>query len=175
MVENKDKPEKVKQDDKDSKEEIRKQRELAKLRGDIKDDNVEKFKEAQKLIATRDRLERDYKEDVLKVTFKTSTETYRTIESRKPTNKEMSIILSLAASALKAQASNTPEDLLKLKEVFTLIAGIAASLAVDKTLDQEFWDNNVGSDTLSNFVNGIVIATQRGSGVSPDEMKKFRK
>ena len=159
---------------KDSKEEIRKQRALDKLRGNIKEDNLDKFKEAQKLVATRDKLERDYKEDILKVTFKASTDTYRTLESRKPTNKEMSVIMSLAASALKAQESNKPDDLLKLKEVFTLLAGIAANLAVDKTLDQDFWDNCVSTDTLNNFINGIVLSTKRGSGVSPEDMKKFR-
>lgn len=175
MTNNKEKPKKeAKQNKTKSKEEVEKQRQLAVLKGNIKKDNLEKFKEAQKLIATRDKLERDYKEDVLKVTFKTSTETYRTLEARKPTNKEMSVILSLAASALKAQESNKPDDLLKLKEIFTLLAGIASNLAVDKTLDKDFWDNSVGSDTLSNFINGIVMAVQRGSGVAPDEMKKFR-
>ena len=175
MVDKKEEPkEQVKQNDKDAKEAIRKERELAKLRGNIKEDNLEKFKEAQKLVATRDKLERDYKEDVLKVTFKASTDTYRTLESRKPTNKEMSVIMSLAASALKAQESNKPDDLLKLKEVFTLLAGIAANLAVDKSLDQDFCDNCVSTDTLNNFINGIVLSTKRGSGVSPEDMKKFR-
>ena len=174
MTDKKEEPTKAKQDQLSGKEEAEKQRQLAKLKENIKDDDVSKFKQAQKLVATRDRLERDYKEDVLKVTFKTSSETYRTLEARKPTNKEMSVIMSLAASALKAQASNKPDDLLKLKEVFTLLAGIASNLSVDKTMDQDFWDNNVGSDTLSNFINGIVITTQRGSGISPDEMKKFR-
>lgn len=160
--------------DNKAKIEIDKQRKLANLQKGINKENKEKFEKAQKLISTRDRLERDYKEDILRVTFQTSSETYRTIESRKPTNKEMSIIMILAAKALKAEQSKDPEDILGLSEIYSNMAGLAAKLAVDKTLDEEFWNSCIGSDMLSNFVNGLVMATQRRSGISPEDMSKFR-
>ncbi len=164
----------IKPEDNKAKIEIDKQRKLANLNKGIKNDNKEKFEKAQKIISTRDRLERDYNEDVLRVTFQTSSETFRTLEAHKPTNKEMSTIMVLAGRALKAEQSNDPDDILELSKIYSTMAGIAAKLSVDETLDEEFWDGSIGSDMLSNFINGIVTTTQRRSGVNPEDMKSFR-
>jgi siderophore synthetase component len=153
---------------------LSKEEKLKRLRENIDEEETNKVVKAQKLIATRDKLERDFKEDVLQVTFKTSSQTERTIEARKPTNKEQTDIMTLAAKSMKAEGSTNPEDLEELSEVNKRLAHLAASLSLDKELDEEFWDEYVSSEILSNFITSLIITVQQSSGVTPKEMEKFR-
>lgn len=153
---------------------LSKEEKLKRLKENIGEEKTNKVQKAQKLIATRDKLERDFKEDVIQVTFKTSSQTERTIEARKPTNKEQTAIMTLAAKSMKAEGSTDPDDLEDLSEVNSQLAHLAASLSLDKNLNEEFWDEYVSSEILSNFITSLIITVQQSSGIEPKEMEKFR-
>lgn len=156
------------------KEGLSKEEKLKRLKENIGEEKTNKVQKAQKLIATRDKLERDFKEDVIQVTFKTSSQTERTIEARKPTNKEQTAIMTLAAKSMKAEGSTEPDDLEDLSEVNSQLAHLAASLSLDNSLDEEFWDECVSSEILNNFITSLIITVQQSSGIEPKEMEKFR-
>ena len=136
-----------------------------------------------KQIATRDKLERDFKEDILTVEFNTSPETRRAIKARRPTQEEMVDIMRLSAEAALYEAamydtSLKPKELKdvydKMIKIYEKLPELAASLAIDKTLDAEFWRKHISFSALQNFITELIKATQAGSTVTPEELKSFR-
>jgi hypothetical protein len=61
-----------------------------------------------------------------------------------------------------------------MTDIYSQLNGLAAELSLDKKLDKEFWANDVSFATLQNFITELIKETQKGTGVSPDEMKNFR-
>jgi hypothetical protein len=131
--------------------------------------------DTRKLISTRTKIEGDYDDDLLKVTFDTSPETRRTILAKKPTNKEMITIMKLSAQAAKYEGSADPDSLIKMVEIYEQLSGIADKLSIDKQLDEEFWNEKVSFSTLQNFITNLITESQRGTGVTEKELKKFRR
>jgi len=136
-----------------------------------KKQNLEK---AAQLLATRQKIERDYDEDKIKVTFYTSPETQRTVLARKPNNKEMMTVMILSARATKFEGSADPDSLLEMVEIYEKLASMAAELSIDPELDEEFWGEHVSFSTLQSFVTELVTESQSGHSVSSEEMKNFR-
>ena len=129
----------------------------------------------RQLVSTRAKIEGDYDDDLLKVTFDTSPETRRTVLAKKPTNKEMITIMRLSAEAAKYEGNADPNSLIKMVEIYEQLSGIADKLSIDKTLDEEFWNEKVSFSTLQNFITSLITESQKGSGVTEAELKKFRK
>jgi hypothetical protein len=126
------------------------------------------------ILTTRTKIEGDYDDDLLKVTFNTSPETRRSILAKKPTNKEMITIMKLSAQAAKYEGSADPESLVNMVEIYEKLSGIADKLSIDKNLDEEFWNEKVSFSTLQNFITELIIESQKGTGVTEKELKKFR-
>lgn len=128
-----------------------------------------------KQLVTRDKLERDFKEDKIYVTFNSSPETRRTILARRPNQKEFIEILSLSIQAANFEGRGDTESLEKLSEVYTHLPKIAANLCIDKSLNEDFWTNNVSFITLQNFIGELVAASQKPlGGLTEDDLKSFR-
>lgn len=124
-------------------------------------------------MATRNLLERDYKEDVLDIKFKASTQTTRIIKARKPTPEQMTTILKLNAKAILLGNRMDEKTVDAITTIYKDMAKIASELSVDKTLDETFWFKKVSTDILSNFIGELMRITQEGS-VSEGELKSFR-
>ena len=127
-----------------------------------------------KQIATRDKLERDYQEDMLEVVFFSSPETQRMIKARRPTQKQMMMIMRLSAEAAIYEGRMDEKSLNKMTDIYSELNKFAAELSVDKSLDEEFWENHVSFSTLQNFITELIKETQRGPGPSEEEMQSFR-
>ena len=146
---------------------------FAKLKEEVKKTQAKKIEEAKNILATRDKIERDYLEDTLLVTFSTSPETKRTILARRPNNNEMIQILTLSAQAAKYEGSADPSALISMVEIYKKLHTIAARLSIDPKLDEKFWSEKVSSSTLQSFISQLVAEAQK-PGVSPEDFKKFR-
>lgn len=168
----KDKPEKEKFSKQVTKEDMKKFREKVK-----KDKKEEETSDIAKTIATRSKLERDFKEDQIYVTFNTSPETRRTVLATRPTQKEFLQILNLSIQASKFEGLGDAESLEKIGNIYEGLHKIAAKLCVDKSLDEEFWSNSVGFNVLTNFLGEVINSSQQlgVGGVTEAEMKKFRR
>jgi len=125
-------------------------------------------------IATREKLERDYEEDVLEVTFFSSPETQRMIKAKRPTQKEMMVIMKLSAEAAIYEGKVDPSSLDKMVKIYEKLPELAATLSIDKSLDVKFWTDKVSFTTLQNFITELIKETQRGSGIDAEELKSFR-
>jgi len=125
-------------------------------------------------IATRDRLERDYKEDVLEVSFNTSPETIRMLKAKRPSSTEMMTVMKLSAEAALYEGKTDKNSLKNLTDIYNQLPSLAASLSLDDKLDEEFWSNRVSFPTLQNFIMGVIRETQRGTGVDVSDMESFR-
>ena len=147
---------------------------LEKLKNKIKTTENKKVEEIKSLLATREKLERDYKEDIIKVTFSTSPETKRAILARRPTNEEMITLLSLISQATKLEGSADAEALEEMTKIYGKLGSIAAKLSIDESLDEEFWNTKISWATLNNFISELIVESQKSSGISQEEMKKFR-
>lgn len=124
-----------------------------------KKDRVSK-KEIIDQIATRDILERDYKEDTVEVIFKSSPSTKRKLLCHKPTPNqlgEMMIFLS------KPNSETTIKKFVEL----------ASELTLNKQLNEEFWGNRTSTNTLISFINELMMVAIQGP-LSEGELDKFR-
>jgi len=130
--------------------------------------------EVVKQIATRDKLERDYEEDILHVTFNSSPETKRTVRAKRPTQKEMMTIMRLSAEAAMYEGKMDPSSLGKMVAIYEKLPELAATLVVDKRLDSKFWSEKISFATLQNFITELIRETQKGTGIPEPEMKSFR-
>ena len=127
----------------------------------------------KKNLATRTKLERDYIEDTLDVTFNTSSETQRTVKARKPNKEEFLQLLKLNLDATRFEGAGDTESLQGIIEVYEKMDKLAADLTIDKTLNEEFWSKHVSFDTLQSFIGELIIASQTG-GITEDDLNKFR-
>ena len=158
----------------DTKKKIDPKEEFAKIREKSKKLDGKKQDDVRQLISTRTKIEGYYDDDLIKVTFNTSPETRRTILAKKPTNKEMITIMKLSAQAAKYEGSADPDSLVKMVEIYEQLSGIADKLSLDDKLDEEFWNEKVSFSTLQNFITELITESQKGTGVTEDELKKFR-
>ena len=131
-------------------------------------------KEIIKQIATRNKLERDYLEDLLEVSFYSSPETKRMIKARRPTQVEMMTIMRLSAEAAIYEGKLDNESLQKMVDIYDKLPALAAKLSVDGTLDEEFWKTSVSFSTLQNFITELIKETQKGPGIPSEDLKNFR-
>lgn len=132
-------------------------------------------KDFARQLATRERLERDFKEDKILVSFQSSPETRRTIEARKPNQKEFLKILNLSIQASKFEGKGDPESLEELGKIYSSLNGIAADLSLNKTLNKEFWQTSVSFSTLQNFIGELLNKSQSTTGgMTESEMSSFR-
>lgn len=127
-----------------------------------------------KQLATRHKLERDYDEDKLYVSFNSSPETKRTILARKPNQEEFIKILTLTIESARYEGKMDIESLNKMKDICQELNILAAELSIDDKLDEEFWAKKVSFNTLQNFIAELVNEAQRGTGLTEDEMTSFR-
>lgn len=142
---------------------------IKKTEGKDKEDIV-------KQLATREKLERDFKEDKIFVTFNSSPETRRTILARRPNQKEFLEILDLSVQASKFSSRGDIDSLAKLKEIYSGLNSIAAALSTDKSLDKNFWQVEVSFATLQNFISELINASQKPTGgITETELQSFRK
>lgn len=125
-------------------------------------------------IATRDKLERDYKEDILSVSFFSSPETQRMIKAKRPTQKEMMTIMRLSAEAAIYEGKMDSKSLEKMVNIYEELPELAARLSLDTKLDSKFWTEKVSFATLQNFITELIKETQKGTGLTEEEMKTFR-
>lgn len=143
------------------------------LKKDIKSKEDKSVNDVIKQIATRDKLERDYKEDLLKVIFRTSPETFRTLEARRPTQDEMLSIMRLSTEATIYEGRADTKSVERLLSVYEQLPKIAAKLSVDNTLNEEFWKTKISFYALQNFITELIRISQMGP-VTEEEMKSFR-
>ena len=151
-----------------------KKEDFDKLRKEIKKGNGVDQQQIIQQIATRTLLERDYQEDVLNVVFFTSPQTQRKLQARRPTQKQMIMIMKLSAEAALYESKFDEKSIAKMTDIYSQLNSLAADLTLDKKLDKEFWASKVSFATLQNFITELIKETQKGTGVSPDEMKNFR-
>ena len=140
----------------------------------LKKTEEKKAMEFMKELATREKLERDFKEDLIYVTFETSTETKRTILTRRPTHSEMfEIIKLLMAVSSFTGVEATKEEQEKFEEAYSKLPKIAASLCVKPKLDEKFWSEKATWNALQNFITEVIAASQQPS-VTDKELQSFR-
>ena len=157
----------------ESKQEGKIKADFDSLEKKIKKKGTKDTKELIQQLATREKLERDYKEDIIKVTFNSSPETKRAVLAKRPTQKEMMTIMRLSAEAAIYEGKSDPESLQKMLDIYDQLPELAASLSVDKSLNKDFWTNKVSFATLQNFITELIRETQRGTGIPPEEMQSF--
>lgn len=129
-----------------------------------------------KQLATREKLERDFIEDKVYITFNSSPETRRTLIARRPTQKEFLDILNLSIQASRFEGKGDSQSLEQLMKISSSLHKIAANLCADKKLNEDFWQNKVSFATLQNFIAEIVNSAQKPSigKVGEEELKSFR-
>ena len=126
-----------------------------------------------KQVATRDKLERDYMEDLLEVDFHTSLETKRMVKARRPTQKQMLLIMTLSIQASIYEKLNNEQSITKMTEIYGQLSNLAATLCEDKKLDEKFWSECVSFTTLQNFISELIRQTQMGP-IGETELDSFR-
>jgi len=166
--------EETKEDINEEDAEDKKKQQLQDLKSKLNKEKQDKETEVIKQIATRDKLERDYDEDILYVTFQSSPETKRTIKSRRPSQVEMMTIMRLSAEAALYEGKMDAESLKRMVDIYDRLPELAEKLSVDKKLDKEFWTDKVSFSTLQNFVTEVIRVTQQGTGPTQDEIESFR-
>ena len=140
----------------------------------LKKTEEKKAKEFLKELATREKLERDFQEDLIYVTFDTSSETKRTVLTRRPTHSEMFEIIRLlmaVSSFTGLEASKEEQE--KFEEAYAKLPKIAASLCVQPKLDEEFWSKKATWNALQNFISAVIEASQSPT-ISEKELTSFR-
>jgi len=145
-----------------------------RFREKLKKSEMQKSVEFLQQLATREKLERDYKEDIIRVTFETSPETKRTVLARRPTHKEMIKIIEMVVAASSMETPTDKEGLKKLAEVYKELPKMAAMLCIDKKLDEKFWSEKVSLNALQNFLNEVIAAAQ-APGLTKEELESFRR
>jgi preprotein translocase subunit Sss1 len=158
--------------EKNNKEEVKKRLKEIEEKSKKKD-KKNKLSVAEQL-ATRSKLERDYDEDTIYVSFRTSPETKRTVLAKRPNNKEYIEVLKLGIQAARFEKSQDPKVIDELTNVISKFSEIAGKLTIDESLDEEFWSNNISSLALQDFINSLIEKSQEFGGVSESDMKSFR-
>jgi methylphosphotriester-DNA--protein-cysteine methyltransferase len=126
-----------------------------------------------KQVTTRDKLERDYFEDLLEVAFNTAPGIKRMVKARRPTQKQMLMIMTLSLQASIYEKLSNEQAITKMTEIYGQLSNLAATLCEDKKLNEEFWSERVSFTTLQNFISELIRITQMGP-VSDKELDNFR-
>jgi len=153
-------------------EQVTPQDKINELKGKINKKEQTDMESIIKQVATRDKLERDYMEDLLEVEFQSSPETKRMVKARRPTQKQMLLIMTLSLQASVYEKLNSEQAIQKMTEIYGQLSNLAATLCVDKSLDEGFWSEKVSFNTLQNFISELIKVTQEGP-IKNEEMKKF--
>lgn len=135
---------------------------------------AEKQIEIYHQIATRDIIERDFKEDTIPITFETAPNVKRTVLARRPTHKEMLKLMKLFTEASITQTKNDPESFRRMLEIIKDFASMAASFTVDESLDEEFWSEHVSFTILQNFMTELINQSITGGQLTAEQIKSFR-
>jgi hypothetical protein len=146
---------------------------IAEMKGKIAKKEGSDIEAIIKQVATRDKLERDYFEDLLEVEFFTSPETKRMVKARRPTQKQMLLIMTLSMQAAIFEKLNSEDSIKKMTEIYGQLSGLAATLCDDKKLNEEFWSDKVSFTTLQNFIGELIRVTQNGP-IGEKELDSFR-
>ena len=149
------------------------EKEIEKFKGEIKKKETVDTQTLIKQVATRDKLERDYMEDLLEVSFKSSPETERMVRAKRPTQKQMLLIMTLSLQASVYEKLNSEQAISKMTEIYGQLSNLAATLCEDKKLDEEFWSDKVSFTTLQNFISELIRLTQEGP-IKAEDVQKFR-
>ena len=156
-----------------TKEEIHKEK-VEEFKKEVNKDKKVSQREIIDQIATREILERDYKEDTMEIIWQSSPSSRRKIISHKPTPEQMTQLLKLQAQAIMFENqptnSKTIENLTGIYEEF---ANLAAILTTNKTLNKEFWFKKTGMQSLTSFINELMRRTIQGP-LPESELDKFR-
>ena len=126
-----------------------------------------------KQVATRDKLERDYFEDLLEVPFTTAPGIKRMVKARRPTQKQMLMIMTLSLQASIYEKLSNEQAITKMTDIYGQLSNLAATLCEDKKLDEKFWSECISFTTLQNFISELIRMTQQGP-VSSEEISNFR-
>ena len=144
-----------------------------KLREKLEKKEQGDLQQIMKQIATREKLERDYKEDLLNVEFYSSPETKRTIKARRPTQEEMISIMRLSTEAAIYEGKMDSKSIQRMLDVYDQLPIIAAKLSVDTQLNADFWKTKISFFSLQSFITELIKANQ-ATPVTETEMKSFR-
>jgi len=154
-------------------DEEKQKKQLEELKSKIKKEKDTKVQNAAKMLDTREKIERDYEEDLLVVAFQSSSKTKRAVEAKRPTQEEMMTIMRLSAESAIYEGRTDPDSLSRMVDIYDKLPELAAELSVDKTLDKMFWKKKVSFGALQSFITELIKETQRGF-VTADELEKFR-
>ena len=146
---------------------------IKQIKEGMKKQGKRESQDYQSQIATRDKIERDFKEDVLRVSFNTSPETKRTVKSTRPTQRQMITIMRLTAEAAMYENRTDQKALDKMLSIYHELPKVAASLCIDKSLDEDFWTDKVSYTVLNDFITSVMITAQTG-GLEEGELESFR-
>ena len=157
----------------DNKEQSPLEQQAEKLKGSIEKKERKDVQQLIRQIATRDKLERDYKEDLLDVEFYSSPETKRTIKAKRPTQEEMISIMRLSTEAAIYEGKMDQKSIQRMLDVYDQLPKIAAKLSTDTQLNEEFWKTKISFYALQSFITELIKASQ-AAPVSEADMKSFR-
>jgi len=146
---------------------------IDKIKQGMKKQGKKETMDYQSQIATRDKIERDFKEDILRVSFSTSPETKRTVKATRPTQRQMITIMKLTAEAMMYENRTDQKSLDKMLSVYSELPKVAAELCVDKSMNEEFWVDRVSFSSLQDFITNVMIKAQSGS-LEEGELESFR-
>ena len=149
------------------------QAKIDELKGKIVKKEGNELENVIRQVATRDKLERDYYEDLLEVQFFTAPGIKRMIKARRPTQKQMLLIMTLSMQAAIFEKLESEEAIKKMTDIYSQLSNLAATLCEDKKLDEKFWSEKVSFTTLQNFISELIRVTQQGP-ISEAELDKFR-
>jgi hypothetical protein len=149
------------------------EQEAEKLKQKVEKKEQGDLQQILKQIATRDKLERDYKEDLLNVEFYSSPETRRCVKARRPTQEEMISIMRLSTEAAIYEGKMDQKSIQRMLDVYDQLPKIAAKLSVDTQLNEEFWKNKISFFSLQSFITELIKASQ-AAPITETEMKSFR-
>jgi len=144
-----------------------------KLKDKIEKRDDKDLQQIIKQIATRDKLERDYKEDLLDVVFNSSSETKRTVKARRPTQDEMINIMRLSTEAALYENRMDSKSIQRMLDIYDQLPKIAAKLSADSSLTEEFWKTKISFYALQSFITELIKANQAGP-IPEEDLKSFR-
>ena len=134
--------------------------------------NINRQLEIYKQLATRDIIERDFKEDTVIVPFQTAPGIKRNIKARRPTHEEMITLMKLTIEASKFEGN--PQAMEQMIEIYEKLPKLASSLSVDKSMTEDWWKHKVSFTALQDFITQLIIITQRGTEIPEENIQSFR-
>jgi len=87
----------------------------------------------------------------------------------------MILIMKLSAEAAIYETKFDEKSVSKMTEIYSQLNKLAADLSLDNKLDAKFWSEMVSFATLQNFITELIKETQKGTGVTAEDMESFRK